>query len=111
PRPRKPVLPATRADRVDWERATRQQRQLAVAADAELRRRHPGQPWPPLRSAEPEPPAHAPDNDRAPTVDEVIAETRQRLEDLAARHRQFADRLARRQSLMVPAEDPDFEDQ
>ena len=35
--------------------ATRQQRQLAVAADGELRRRHPGQPYPPLRSAEPEP--------------------------------------------------------
>ncbi|HEY7279725.1 MAG TPA: hypothetical protein VH594_27415, partial [Trebonia sp.] len=42
-------------DRADWERATRDQRQLAVAADAEPRRRHPAQPWPPLRSAEPEP--------------------------------------------------------
>ena len=44
---------ATMADRTEWERATRHQRQLAVAADAELRRRHPDQPWPPLRSAEP----------------------------------------------------------
>jgi hypothetical protein len=43
------------ADRQDWEQATRQQRQLAVAADAELRRRHPGQQHPPLRSAEPPP--------------------------------------------------------
>ena len=34
--------------------ATRQQRQLAVAADAELHRRHPGQQFPPLRSGEPE---------------------------------------------------------
>ena len=47
------------ADRTDWEQATRQQRQLAVAADAELRRRHPDQPYPPLRSAEPEPATQA----------------------------------------------------
>jgi hypothetical protein len=32
---------AVMADRHDWEQATRYQRQLAVAADAELRRRHP----------------------------------------------------------------------
>jgi hypothetical protein len=40
---------------IDWthrEKATRHQRQLAAAADAELCR-HPGQPWPSLRSAEP----------------------------------------------------------
>jgi hypothetical protein len=39
--------------RRDWERATQQSRQVAVAADAELRRRHPGQRFEPLRSAEP----------------------------------------------------------
>jgi hypothetical protein len=43
------------ADRDDWEKATVQQRHLAVAADAELRRRHPDEHYPPLRSAEPEP--------------------------------------------------------
>ena len=53
-RQRETALAAAMADRADWERATRQQRQLAVAADAELRRRHPAEPWPPLRSAEPE---------------------------------------------------------
>ena len=52
---RETIFAATMADRADWEAATRAQRQLAVAADAELRRRHPGQPLPPLRSAEPEP--------------------------------------------------------
>jgi hypothetical protein len=40
------------ADRADWEAATRVQRHLAVTADAELRRRHPGQRFTPLRSAE-----------------------------------------------------------
>ena len=48
------ALAQTMNDRTEWEQATRHQRQLAVAADAELRRRHPGQHWSPLRSAEPE---------------------------------------------------------
>ena len=52
---RETIFATTMADRADWEAATRAQRHLAVAADAELRRRHPGQPLPPLRSAEPEP--------------------------------------------------------
>ena len=55
-RQRETVFVQTMADRADWDTATRAQRQLAVAADAELRRRHPGQHFPPLRSAEPEPP-------------------------------------------------------
>jgi hypothetical protein len=37
-------------DRADWEQATRQQRHLAIAADAELRRRQPEQRFPPLWS-------------------------------------------------------------
>jgi hypothetical protein len=52
-RQREAVFAAVMADRQQWEQATRQQRQLAVA-DAELHRRHPGQQFPPLRSAEPE---------------------------------------------------------
>jgi hypothetical protein len=40
-RQRETVFAQTMADRADWEQATRAQRQLAVAADAELRRRHP----------------------------------------------------------------------
>jgi hypothetical protein len=43
------------ADRTEWDAATRRQRQLAVAADAEVRRRHSGQYYAPLRSAEPAP--------------------------------------------------------
>jgi hypothetical protein len=58
-REREGVFAAVMADRADWDQATRQQRQLAVAADAELRRRHPGQPHPPLRSAELEPATEA----------------------------------------------------
>jgi len=32
------------------------------------------------------------------------------INDLAAQHREFARRLAERQSLTIPAEDPDYED-
>ena len=52
-RQRETALATAMDDRIDWERATRQQRQLAVAADAELRRRHPPSPGP--RSAPPNP--------------------------------------------------------
>jgi hypothetical protein len=54
-RQRETVFATIMADRADWDAATRAQRHLAVAADAELRRRHPDQHFSPLRSAEPEP--------------------------------------------------------
>ena len=47
------------ARRQDWEQATAQSRQLAIAADAELRRRRSGQTIEPLRSAEPAPASDA----------------------------------------------------
>lgn len=52
-RERETVFVTTMADRDDWEQATRQQRHLAVAADAELRRRDPDQYFP--HSAQPNP--------------------------------------------------------
>ena len=58
-RHRETVFAAIMADRADGDAATRTQRYLAVAADAELRRRHPGQHYPPLRSAEPQPATQA----------------------------------------------------
>ena len=42
-------------DRQEWEHATAGSRRLAIAADAELRRRHPYRKIEPLRSAEPAP--------------------------------------------------------
>ena len=90
--------------------ATRQQRQLAVAADAELRRRHPGQQFPPLRSAEPEPATQQQRAELTLTAGEEIPQLGQWIADLAAQHRAFAGKLAERQSLMIPAEDPDYED-
>jgi conjugative relaxase-like TrwC/TraI family protein len=96
---------ATMADRTEWERTTRHQRQLAVSADAELRRRHPDQRWPPLRSAEPRLGAQAADFTLAQNTEEAGQWTR----ELAAQHREFVGKLAERQSPMIPAEDPDFQ--
>jgi hypothetical protein len=108
-RQRETVFAAVMADRAEWEAATRQQRQLAVAADAELRRRHPGQYFAPLRSAEPRP-AAAQRAELTLTAGEETPETGQWITDLAAGRRTFADRLADRQSVKIPSEDPDYGD-
>ena len=109
-RQREEVFTAAMADRMAWEHATRQQRHLAVAADAELRRRHPAQPFPSLRSAEPEHATQAQRDELTAAVEQPAAETGQWIKDLAAGHRAFADRLADRQSLMIPSEDLDYGD-
>ena len=104
------VFAQTMADRADWDTATRAQRQLAVAADAELRRRHPGRHVAPLRSAEPAPATSAQRDDLTLTPDQPPGQTGQWITDLAAGHRTFADRLADRESQMIPSEDPDYGD-
>ncbi|MGH3173136.1 MAG: hypothetical protein ACRDPF_04625, partial [Streptosporangiaceae bacterium] len=86
------------------------QRHLAIAADAELRRRHPEQRFTPLRSAEP-PPATQADRDELTLIaGQQNPETGQWIKDLAAGHQAlpFAGKIAERQSLMVPSEDPDY---
>jgi hypothetical protein len=106
------VFTQTMADRADWDQATRAQRQLAIAADAELRRRHPGQYFAPLRSAEPEP-EPATGAQRAEltlTPEQSPAEIDKWIKDLAAARRTFAGRLADRQSQAVPSDDPDYGD-
>jgi hypothetical protein len=108
-REREAVLVTAMADRTDWERATYQQRQLAVAADTELRRRRPGESWPPLRSVEPEPSTNVQHDNPALTPEADLEQIAQRISDLAAQHREFADKLAQRQSQTIPAEDPDYE--
>jgi hypothetical protein len=98
------------ADRTEWDAATRRQRQLAVAADAEVRRRHPGQYYAPLRSAEPWPATRAQRAELTLTAGEQSIEMGQWIKDLAAARRPFADRLADRQSVKIPSEDPDYGD-
>ena len=107
---RETVFAATMADRADWDAATRAQRHLAVAADAELRRRHPGQHHPPLRSAEPQPATQAQRDELTLTAGKQTPETGQWIKELAAAHQTFAGTLAERQSVTVPSEDPDYGD-
>ena len=91
------------ADWVAWEETTRGQRQLAVAADAELRRRHPGQRHPPLRSAEPEPPAPAARDEPALPAEAELARMDEIIADLTAHRRQFARQLSERARQPQPA--------
>jgi hypothetical protein len=109
-RQRETVFAAVMADRADWDSATRAQRRLAVAADAELRRRHPEQRFTPLRSAEPPSPTQAERDELTLTPGQQIPETVQWIKDLAAGHHAFADTLAERQSLTVPSQDPGYGD-
>jgi hypothetical protein len=109
-RQRETVFAAIMADRADWDAATRTQRHLAVAADAELRRRHPDQHFSLLRSAEPEPPTETQRAELTLTPGQPPGEMGQWITDLAAAHRTFAERLADRQSLTIPSEDPSYGD-
>jgi hypothetical protein len=63
-----------------------------------------------LRSAEPPPPTQAQRDELALTAEEQPGETGQWIKDLAAQHREFADKLADHQSLTIPSEDPDYGD-
>ena len=100
----------TMADRAEWERATEHSRHLAVAADAELRRRHPGQQIDRLRSAEPEPASDTQREQLTLAPDKNIGEMAEWVRDLAAQRQAFHDKIEERQALKVPSEDPDFED-
>jgi hypothetical protein len=109
-RQRETVFTQTMADRADWDQATRAQRHLAVAADAELRRRHPGQYFSPLRSAEPETATQAQRDELTLTPEQSPGEIDQWIKDLTAGHRTFAGQLADRQSQAIPSDDPDYGD-
>jgi hypothetical protein len=98
------------ADRAEWEHATAHTRRLAIAADAELRRRHPDHHIGPLRSAEP---ALVSDTDREQLVlapGEKIRDMAAWIGGLAAQRQAFREKLEERQALKVPSEDPDFDD-
>jgi TrwC relaxase/AAA domain len=85
------------ADYRDWEHATEGSRALAVAADAELRRREPGMGLAPLKTAEPSPVTEA---ERAelhspPEADAAVGRVPSQAErDLAASYERYAGELA-----------------
>jgi hypothetical protein len=95
-------LAKTQQDRDLWNKLTRGSRHLAVAADSELRRRHPQQRISPLRSAEPVIPQDA---------GLKVAQEPDWFARLAEQRQEFATKLEERQAVTVPAEDPDWEDE
>jgi hypothetical protein len=91
------ALTQTMAHREEWEQATTGSRRLAIAADVELRRRHPDQKIEPLRSFEP---ALLSDTEREqahPAPGQEISQIQQEL---------FHATLQNRQALKAPTEDP-----
>ena len=58
----------------------------------------------------PSPPRKQQRDELTLTAGEEIPQLGQWIADLAAQHRAFAGKLAERQSLLIPAEDPDYED-
>src|SRR5580704_5622204 len=97
-------------DRREWEHVTEPSRHLAVAADAELRRRHPGQTIEPLRSAEPPADRDTEREQLQPSADGKIAEMAAWIRDLAAQRQAFREKMEQFHGLMVPSEDPYWDD-
>jgi hypothetical protein len=100
----------TMTDREEWEHATEHSRRLAIAADAELRRRHPDLRIKPLHSAEPVPVSDVDREELTLTPDKKIGEVAAWIRDLAAQRPAFREKIEERQGLMVPNEDPDWGD-
>ena len=104
------IFVQTMADRQDWEHATAHSRSLAIAADAELRHRHPELRIKPLHSAEPAPVSDIDRGELTLTPDKKIGEMAAWIRELATRRQVFREKIEERQGLMVPSEDPDWGD-
>jgi len=93
------ALAQVMADRQEWDQATAGSRRLAIAADAELRRRHPYKKIEPLRSAEPAPVSDTEHEQADSAPGQKISQVRQEL---------FRATLQDRQALKAPTEDPSW---
>jgi hypothetical protein len=104
------IFARTMADRLEWEHATTGSRHLAIAADTELRRRHPDQTITPLRSAEPAPVSDADREQLTLTPDKTIGELAVWIRDLTAQHQAFRATMDQRRRPMTPSHDPEWAD-
>jgi hypothetical protein len=95
------ALAQVMADRQEWEQATAHPRSLAIAADTELRHRHPDQKIEPLRSSEPALLSGTEREQAHPAPGQEISQVQQEL---------FRVTLQNRQALKVPTEDPGWSD-
>ena len=103
---REQALTHAMADRQEWEHATARTRHLAIAADAELRRRHPQQKIGPLRSAEPAPASDTEREQPDPAPDGKLTETAAWIRDLAIQRQAFRAETGERPRLMAPGDNP-----
>ncbi len=81
-------------DYTGWSQSTATQRRRAIAADTELRHRHPGRQYPPIRSAEPL--ASTELNVHGPASTKSAAAIYQSLAELTSGRPAFAEKLATR---------------
>jgi hypothetical protein len=100
-------LERTMEVRREWEQATAQSRRLALAADSELRRRHPDRRFQPLRSTEPLV-TQEERNQLILTAREVDRQQPEWITKLAAERHAAHEQVAERRSMRIPAEDPAF---
>jgi hypothetical protein len=103
------IFAQTMADRLEWEHATAPTQYMAIAADAELRRRHPDQQIERLRSAEPAPPGQTDPDELTLIPGQKIGEMAIWIRDLTAQRHAFYAKLGERQALRIPGKDPDWE--
>jgi len=103
---RERALAQAMADREDWDHATVSARRLAIAADAELRRRHPRQRIEPLRSREPAPAGATEHEQPDPAPDGKRTETAAWIRDLAIQREAFRAEIDEHRGLMAPGQDP-----
>jgi AAA domain/TrwC relaxase len=102
---REHTLAQAMADRQEWEHATEKSRHLAIASDAELRRRYPNRKIDSLRSAEQEPASGNDGELRHLALGGKLAEPSTLTRDLAAQHQAFRARMGERHGLMASGED------
>ena len=94
------TLARTMADRQEWEHATAHSRNLAIAADAELRRRYPDHKIEPLRSAEPGPVSDA-DRQYVDLIPHQRSGQTARIRDLEMRLKTFRAAMNQHRSLVA----------
>jgi hypothetical protein len=104
------IFAQTMTDRQEWEHATTHSRRIAIAADAELRRRHPDLRIEPLHSAEPVPISDIDRDQLTSAPDQKIGEMAAWIRDLAAQRQAFRKKIEERQGLVMSNEDPDWGD-
>ena len=96
----------TMTARQEWEQATAGSRRLAIAADTELRHRHPHQKIEPLRSGEPTAVSDTGREQLSPGPDEKLTERVTRIRDLAAQRQASHAEMDEHPGRIVPGEDP-----